>query len=151
MLYVIFFYLCYFFTYFCVGYLNIYLSCILIQILQFLCEHTTVKFIEPIQVKLFDMIKQNCSNHLIFLDCLNILITTKHGSLVKDSAMFADFLKSCTPTDKQPSANLFKCYSSLLLEDVDKSSDVYDKCIGLVTKSKFEVNIFYKIVLSLDI
>jgi hypothetical protein len=114
---------------------------ILTEFIKFVCDHTTEDFIKPIQVKLFDMMKQNCSNHLIFLDCLNILITTKHGTLVKDSAMFVDFLKSCTPTDKQPSANLFKCYSSLLLEDVEKSSDVYDNCIGLVTKSNFEVDL----------
>ena len=106
-----------------------------------MCEHTTHEFIKPIQDKLFDKVKQNCANHLIFLDCLNILISANNGLLVKDSATLADFLKSCTPTDKQPSANLFKCYSSLLLESIDKSSEVYEKCIELVTKSNFEVNI----------
>ena len=108
---------------------------------QFCCEHTSVEHVKPIEAQLLASFKE-MENTDVILDCLNILVTTNDGKLVKDLQNFLNFFVSCINKNDKNSESLFMCIKNLLIIDkLVKTSDQYEQAIDALLKNNFDIEL----------
>ena len=115
---------------------------VLTSVYQFCCEHTSPKFVEPILAITWEYIQKNLhepERTRIYLQCLNTVISTKQGRLVKDTRKLLDLLRDLIGKDCRTEECLECVMSVIEAEKIPKTEDQVSEAVGLVMEHGFSL------------